>query len=142
MDPKAKEQIEKRLKEGWIHSWMMIEVLAVTEEAARSALEKHIQGMEREKKTMMVKKEFKDIRKIENPNVPPAYSYLVELELLTEDFDTLVYLAMNYAPSSIEILSPEKIRMDAGEAQGIINSIADMMHKFARSGVGGVVIRS
>lgn len=144
MDPKTKEEMEKKLKAGWIQTRMMIEVLAVNEDTAKSSLEKHIQQLEKEKKTLLYKKEFKEIKKIENPrpNIPEAFSNIVELELLAADFDTMVYLVMNYGPSATEILAPERLTLDQGEAQGVLNSIADMLHKFAQQGIGGIVIRS
>jgi len=144
MDPKLKEAIEKRLKEGWIQVIMMIEVLAVTEEAARSSLDRHISLLEKEKKALVGRKDFKEITKVENPlpNVAVGYSNIVEVEVLARDFQTLVYLAMNYGPSSIEILRPEKITLDMGEAQGVLVSVADLLHKFASQGIGGVIIKS
>lgn len=142
IDEKLKEKVEKKLKEGWIKSWMAIEVLAITEEAAKSALEKHIARMEKENKTLLYKKDFKSIKKVASTlrNIKEAYSYIVEIELLTETYEKLVYLVMNYAPSSIEILEPGKIEINLGEAQSILNSLAEMMHKFAASGAGGVII--
>ncbi|MBL7160246.1 MAG: hypothetical protein ISS93_00130 [Candidatus Aenigmarchaeota archaeon] len=144
MEQNLKEQEEKKLKEGWIKTSMMIEVLAVTEEAARSSLEEHVKQMEREKKSLIVKKDFKEIRKVDKPlpNLEVGYSNVVALEVLAADFDTLVFIAMNYAPTTIEIFSPDRIQMDAGEAQGILNSVSDLIHKFAQQGLGGVVIRS
>ncbi len=136
--------LEKRLKEGWIKSWMMIEVLATSRDAAKSALEKHVGKLEKEGKTALLKKEFHKTEKIKNPlpNVAEGYSYVAELEVITENFETLVNIVMNYAPSSIEILSPLSIKMDMGEAQGILNSLAAMLHRFAASGLGGVLIGS
>ena len=138
------KDIDKKLKEGWIKSWMMIEVLAATAEAAKSALEKHIGKLEKEKKTAVLKKEFHKTERIENPfpNVPEGYSYVAELEVLTEKFEVLVNLVMNYAPSSIEIMTPQNIKMGMGEAQGILNSLSALLHKFAAHGMGGVVIGS
>ncbi len=138
------EAMERKLKEGWVKSWMMIEVLAINEEAAKQSLESHVEKMGKEKKTLIAKKEFKEVKPIENPfpKVEKAYSYVVELEVLTENFETLVYLAMNYAPSGVEILHPEKIVLDMGEAQGIVVSVADMLHKFSRAGAGGVLINT
>jgi hypothetical protein len=144
MKDASKETVERRLKEGWINSMMMIEVLAVTKDAAKSALEKHIEKMEKEDKTIIYKKDFKEIKQIKKPlkNIKVAYSHIVELELLTRDYEKLVYLVMNYAPSSIEILGPENIKMDMGEAQGILNSLAELIHKFAAAGLGGILIQS
>jgi hypothetical protein len=144
MDKKTEEKVKKKLKEGWIKAWMMIEVLAVTEDAARSSLERHVTNMEKEEKAIVYKKDFKEIRKVEKParNIETAYSNVVEIELITDGLDKLVYIVMNYAPTAIEILEPEKLSINAGEMQGILTSIADIIHKFAAMGIGGVVIRT
>jgi hypothetical protein len=138
------ELIEKRLKEGWIKTRMMIEVLAVSEDAAKSSLEKHVEKMEKEKKVVISAKDFHKIEKVENPlpNLPVGYSNIVSLEVLTENFETLINLIMNYAPSSAEILTPQNIKIDMGEAQGILNSLSGLLHKFAAHGLGGVLIGS
>ncbi len=144
MNEKLKELAEKKLKDGWIKSWMMIEVLATNREATESALKKHVEKMEKENKTLIIKKDFQKIEEVENPlpNIEKGYSQVVELEVLTETFDKLMFLTMNYGPSAIEILEPSNINIDMGEAQGILNSIAAMIHKFAAAGIGGVVINS
>ena len=48
---------------------------------------------------------------------------------------------MHYGPSSVEIIEPKMVNLKLGEAQGILNSIGDMLHKFVAAGVGGVVIK-
>ena len=136
------EQVQKKLKDGWIKSWMMIEVLAVSREAAQESLKNHIERMKKEDKTYIIKEDFQDIKEIENPmkDVDKGFSQVVELELLTQNYEKLMFLTLNYGPSALEILEPDKIKMDLGEAQGILNSISDMIHRFAAAGLGGVVI--
>ena len=142
MDEEMKELVKKREKEGWVKSRMIIEVLAVTEEAAKSSLEKHVDNMGKEENALVYRKEFREIKEMENPmpNVPKGYSNIVELELLTKDYEKLIYLVMTYGPSSTEILSPDNIKLNMGEAQGIVNTVADMVHKFASAGLGGLLI--
>jgi len=142
MDDKTKEKMEKRMKEGWIKSTMMIEVLGVTKEAAKSSLKKHVEKMEKEDNVMVCQKDFKELNKVKSPfpNIKEAFSNIVELELLTLNYDKLVYMIMAYAPSAVEILEPEHIKLDMGEAQAILNSISEMIHKFAAAGLGGVII--
>ena len=142
-EEKLMETVEKKMKEGWIKSWMMIEVMAVTDETAKKSLENHVNELAKEKRTIVYKKSFKEIKKVESPrpNIPVAYSNVVELEMITQTYEQLVYVVMNYAPSAVEVLEPEKVSIEAGELQGILNSISDMMHKFAAAGVGGVVIK-
>ncbi len=137
-----KEQVEKRLKEGWIRTVMAIEVLAVSKDAAKDALEKHVKRMEAEDGALVSFKDFKKVEEMMNPfpNVPKAYSYVVEMEVLAINFDRLVSLVINYAPSSVEIISPEKISIDMGEGQGIVNTVSEMIHKFASVGLGGIMV--
>lgn len=137
-----KEQVEKRIKDGWIRTVMAIEVMAISKEAAKDALEKHVKKMEREDGALISFKDFKDTREVDKPfpNVPKAYSYVVELEVLAINFDRLVSLVINYAPSSVEIISPETISIDMGEGQGIVNTVSEMIHKFASVGLGGIMV--
>lgn len=138
------EKADKKMKEGWIKSWMMIEALGISEAATKGALEKHIDKMELEKGIMVPKKDFKKVEKVEKPfgnsAVSTAYSGVVELEVLTKDYDRLVFLVLNYAPSAIEILEPKKLTMDAGEAQGILNSLSELMHRFVSMSGGGILV--
>ncbi len=144
MDDKLRKQEEKRLKEGWIKATMIIEVLAVTEEAAKSALEKHVEKISQEEKTLVLEKRFHDSVEVEKPfrNIEKAYSILADVDFMTRDLDQMVKIVVSYAPSSIEILEPEKLKLDMGEAQGILNSMAELIHKFVQSGIGGVMISS
>ncbi|NIP39990.1 MAG: hypothetical protein GTN39_00540 [Candidatus Aenigmarchaeota archaeon] len=142
MDKKTEEQVSKKMKDGWIRTGMMVEAMAVSKDAVQSALEKHIERMEKEKCLVVYKKDFHETNEIEKPlpNIPKGFSQVVELEAVAENFDRLVYIVLNYAPSSIEILEPKKMEVDIGQAQGILNTIATMIHRFAASGGGGMIV--
>ena len=148
IDKELKEKADKKIKkDGWIRASMMIEVLAITEEATKNALEKHVEGLAKEKQVMLYKKDFGKIIGVmnplpKNPNIKEAFSQVVELECGIQRYEDLIQLVMYYGPSSIEILEPGNINMKLGEAQGILNSIADLIHKFVAAGIGGVIIKS
>ncbi len=143
MDSEIKDKVNKKMKDGWIKSWMMIEVMAVSEDAAKTALEKHVGKMESEKAAFLYGKKYGEIKDVENPlpNVAKGYSYVVEFEILTQNLDRLMTIVMNYGPSSVEILEPNEIKIPVGEAQGVLNSVSAMMHKFA-SQSGGIIVSS
>ena len=142
MDEKLRKEEEKRLKEGWIKSTMIIEVLAINETSAELALQKHVEKMGKEDRTFITETKFHESREVEKPlpRIEKAYSKIVDVDLLTKDFDTLVRLVVSYAPSSIEIVEPESIKLDMGEAQAILNSLSEIIHKFAQAGLGGVMV--
>ncbi len=136
--------LDVKIREGWIQARLAIEVLAGTKEAAKSALEKHVQAMEKEKRTVVYKKTFGEIREVTNPlpNISKGWSHIVDLEILAQNFETLVYLVITYGPSAIELLSPKKIEIDMGQAQAILNGLAELIHKYAAAGLGGIVIKA
>ncbi|RLJ07051.1 MAG: hypothetical protein DRP12_02950 [Candidatus Aenigmatarchaeota archaeon] len=133
---------KKLLKEGWIKALFRIEVLATSAQAAKSALEKHVEKLEKEKDAFLVKKDFGELREVENPlpRIRKGWSYIVELELLARSFEKLISLVISYGPSSIELLEPEKLEIKLPEAQAILNSLAELIHRFAAAGLGGILI--
>jgi hypothetical protein len=138
------DTVNARMKDGWIKAWAAIEVLAVTEEAAESSLKKHVAEMEKEEDCIIYKKDFKKSEKAENPfrKGTTAYSKVVEIEFIARRFENLVYLILNYAPSSIEILEPAVLKVDMGEAQGILNSLAELVHNVISATRGAVTIKT
>jgi len=89
----------------------------------------------------MYKKEFSEIAKVEKPtkNIDLAYSLTCETELITKNFENLVQIVVEYGPSSIELLDPKRLEVNCGEAQAVLNTISQMMHRFAAAGYGGIV---
>lgn len=142
MDEKTQKTVEKKLKDGWIKSTMIIEVLAVEAGAAESALKNHVEKMGKEDRTIIAETRYHETQVVEKPlpRIEKAFSQIVDVDMITKDFDTLVRLVVSYAPSSIEILEPEKIKLDMGEAQAILNSMSEIIHKFAQAGLGGVMV--
>ena len=148
LDEKLKEKADSKVsKDGWLRATMMIEVLAMNKEAAKSALEKHIESLSKEKWVTVYRRDFSEIKRIENPlprkpEIKEAFSYLADIECAVQRYEDLISIVMHYGPSSIEILEPGKIKLDIGEAQGILNSLADLIHKFVAAGMGGLVVKT
>ncbi len=138
----VQETAKKRLKEGWIKAWAAIEVLAVTKDAAETSLKKHMEQMKKEGDALVYKEDFKKAEEVPHPfdRNKSAYSMVVEVEFAARKFETLVYLILNYAPSSVEILEPSEIRIKMGEAQGILNSLSELVHNLIASRQGAVAI--
>ena len=133
---------DEKVQAGWMRLWLAFEVVAKTEEKSREALEFMIKKLEEDPRVKMYRKEFSESKRIENPlkNVREGYSVNCEVEIITQNFDNMVMLTIEYGPSSIEIMEPSKFEMDLGQAQGILNSISQMMHRFAAAGIGGIIL--
>ena len=136
------DEIKEKVKKGWIHSKMWFDVLAATKEAAEESLKNHIEKIKKLDNCIVVKEEFQDTIEVEKPlpRVERAYSKAAEIEVLTKDIETLLSITIFFAPSAVEVLEPESIKITAASIQTIMNTVADLLHRFASQGIGGVVI--
>ena len=137
----SEEEAGKKVGEGCIRAWIVFEALAITEAAAKEALEKLMDKLDKDDRVMLYKKAFGESKKVEKPmkGIDVGYWFTCEVNAISKNFDNLACIAMEYGPSAVEILEPEKITIKMGEAQCILNSISHMMHRLAAAGAGGIV---
>ncbi len=137
----TEEEANEKVRDGWFRSWIVFEALAINESVAKDALESLIKKLDNDERVKVYKKSFGEAKKVEKPikNVEVGYSITSEINLVSKKFDNLAQIAIEYGPSAIEILEPEKFNLNVGEAQAILNSISQMMHRIAASGAGGIV---
>lgn len=134
------EEIKEKIERRWIKSRMIFEVLATDEKTTKKTLRKHIDGMKKLKNTLIIKKKFENVIKVkQSMRFEHAFSQIAEVELLSKDVETLLFTVIYFAPSSVEILEPKELKVGIHTIQSIMNSVADVMHKFS-SGTGGIVI--
>jgi len=141
MDSEIKFKIKELSKKKWMKVSLIFEVLGTTREIVEKSLKEHIEKLEKIKTIFLYKKDFSKIEEVEKPmkNVEKAYSQIVETEAMIKDIKTLIIITISYGPSSIEILEPKKIEISAGEMQDISNMISGVIHRFAASGIGGII---
>ena len=135
-------EIKEKVKKGWIRCWSMIEVMATTKELTETSLKNHLKKLKKEKGIHIYKETFETAEKVKSPfkNIKEAYSQVVEIEFITENFKNLIDFVILYGPSTIEILEPKKIETDIGDAQEILNRLSTLLHNLAAAGIGGMLI--
>ncbi len=143
-NPKFDESIEERYP---IKLWFLFEVQASQKDIAKTAMKKHIHKMQEEESVFIKKYLIEDVEEVEadenlkSKGIEKLYSVIAETIIHTKDFASAMYLVMNYAPSSIEVLSPDEYKLSLKDMQESLNNIADFMHKLLSRGVGGVVLK-
>lgn len=141
MKPEVKEKIEQLRRERWIEAVFHIEAIGANKEVVEKSLRAHVEKLTKVKDVYVYEKNFHEIIEVGRvKNVEHAYSQYVEVKLFVKNLLALLSVIVLYAPSSVEILSPEKIETDISELQNICNALASLIHRFAEAGVGGVVI--
>lgn len=140
-------KVDELLSKGWMKVWMIFEVQAADKAVCVSSLKKHVKDMGSLDSVEIIDESFAGVDKIEAPEglkkrgVNALFAQVSEVTIMARDFEGLVNVVINYAPSAVEIMAPEKITITMRDAQNSLASVADMMHKFARAGIGGVVIK-
>lgn len=137
-----KEEALEKVENGWIRASAFIEVMAIKEEAAKKALEKHVGKIEDQEGIKVYSKDFDDPEVVENPptdKASKAYSQIVEIEFVVASVKNLMTFSMLYGPSSVEVIEPDSLEIKVDELQDMANSIAALIHQYASKGAGGIV---
>ncbi|HLE07962.1 MAG TPA: hypothetical protein VI933_05115 [archaeon] len=138
----SKEESNEKVEDGWLRIWFGLEALAVSEEITKKSLENLLERLESDSRVKVYRKEFSTAKMVENPipEIKEGWSIVCETEFVAKKLDDVVQIVMEYGPSAAEILEPQKLSLNLGECQNILNGVSDMMHRFARAGIGGMVV--
>ena len=124
--------------------WMIFEVMATERDTAESSLKEHVNKLDTIEGVELLESEYDDINEVEQPrpDVEKGYTQVCETEFEIRDLNLLIQVVLNYGPTMVEIMEPDKLELDQGELQDTVNLVAEMMQKYLHSGMGGVVISS
>ena len=126
MDDKIRSLIDER---KWINAEIIIEVQGNDEKHMKEALDALMERLEKEEKIKVYDKEYSKTDKLDTG----LLSQHVEVKLVARDFGKMVYIALMYSPSNVEVLSPKNITVDSGEAQNILADISSVVVSLAHS---------
>ncbi len=118
--------IKEHIDKGYIHVRVILEVMGKPQEHVEQAINKYIEKIDKEQKTIITKKFISQAKKLENAEL---FSLFAELELLVKGFQSLIDFCFNYMPSSIEIYEPNKIHVDASKMSTLFNDFQEKLHK-------------
>lgn len=121
--------------------WMVFEAVTPEEEGLES-LEEHIEKLRSEDDAEVLEVEFDEATEIENPHpgLEKGYSQVCEARVEIEGFDRAIDILISYGPTYIQLEEPDRIEIDLAEGQNALQNVVDMMHQYAQSGAGGVMI--
>ncbi len=137
-----KDEINEKISKGWIKSRLWFEVMAVDKETTEKALKEHIEKVKKSKDTLILSEVYEPAQQVDNlrGDVKTAFSQAAKVEVMTKNIEVLLYVVIFFAPSAVEVLEPSKLTIGMETVQTIMNSVSDMIHRFAAQGAGGVVV--
>ena len=114
----------KKEVEGKYRVNMIVEGLSSDENALGKEMEVLEKKLKNEK-YQLLKFEKSDIAK-EKDN----YTQFFNVDVFVPEFRDIVYLIVQYGPSSVELLEPTEVKLDLREAQEVLNEIASAVHYY------------
>ena len=113
----------------------IIELVGAPKEHIEQTMEKVITLIEENKDQEILKKEITEPKEQEFPHPQKkdekikVWSTFAELEVSFKDFDTLTNFCFEFMPSSIDILEPLTLEIDAQEINNSLNDILARLHQ-------------
>ncbi len=141
------EKARQLVKQGWLRVWMAFDIQATDPEFLDQVMEKFRKRLLTEDGLKVVSEELLDTEEVETTEyykqqgIERAYSKVLEAELLFESLEKLVEIVLNYTPTTLEVIEPQKIEIDAGDLQHALVAVSDMIQRVYAAGRGGVVVR-
>ena len=118
---------KEKLKEGWIHASVVIEILGKPKEYIEQVLKTVLEKMKKEEKMMIVKENVAEPRE---HTAEGYYTSFVDLEIVIKDLTSLQEFLFAYMPSSVEILSPSELNMSLNDLNMLLNNMAARLHSY------------
>lgn len=137
-----KEEIAEKISKGWVKSRLWFEVMAVDKATTEDSLKKHIEKVRGSRDTIILSENYEVAQEVAQlpAQLKQAFTQAVKVEVLTKNVEVLLYVVIFFAPSAVEILEPGKLTVGMETIQAIMNSVSDVIHRFAAQGAGGMVI--
>lgn len=120
------ELIEEHIKKGAILAVLYFDVHANNKEAVHPTLVELVSKLTREFGVISSVGELDE--PIENNGM---WSSSAEVTVLMRDFSSLSNLCIRYGPIGVEVIKPDQIKLDLGEAQRTLLNISQIGQEFA-----------
>ncbi len=135
----SEKEVKEKVKKGYLKVYMAFEVVGTARDVVENALKEHVEKFAKDERVEMISRKDFEVEEIEARG-RKLFSKFSEVEFLTRTFENLVNLVLFYGPSACEILAPERIEIELGEAQSILNTLGSLMHGLSER-IGGIVVR-
>jgi hypothetical protein len=126
-----KDDIKAALEKGYIHVHAMFEVLGSPKEHVTQAIRDYLKAIKADPHIIVVKENYAE--PIEEKKL---WSTFCEAELLVLGLDKLTWLAIEFTPSSLEIIEPELLTYKNKDLTHWTNDLLAKLHEI------GIVTKS
>jgi hypothetical protein len=103
----------------------IIEVAGTPQNYVDKVMFNIVENLKKELQTKVIETQIAEAR----PSKDSIFAGFIETELQIDTFEKMIYLLVNYMPSSIELLDVTEIKMKADEFRNAMNDLLSTIHK-------------
>lgn len=119
--------IQEKVAKGHIHFKAIIEMAGQPKEYIEETLKKYVEKIKEHQDYTVISSDFVPAKELEEQK--GMFLAFVDMELLAKDPRALTGFCFDYMPGSIEILSPEELKISAAYMSNIVNDLQAKLHK-------------
>ncbi len=103
----------------------IIELAGFPKSHIEESIKKIREQIEKDKDLKVIKKEITEVKEINK-----MWATFLEVELEVPNLNKLLEFNLNFLPSSVEILEPNKITLDTNEFTDFVNLMQTRLHEY------------
>jgi hypothetical protein len=103
----------------------IIEIVGKPREHINKTMQKVVELLESNDKFSIIEKKIAETKEIKG-----LWSTFGEFEISFSSFDDISTFCFEFMPSSIEIISPEKLKIDSREIENFTNDVLAKLHQY------------
>lgn len=114
-----------------IVSRVIIEILGAPKEHVETTMKMVMEELEKRKEVKILKRDFAEAETVKDEKLKNFWSSFVEVDLETEDIESLIGICFDFLPSSVEIIEPSDFRLNSRQVDDVLNDLLEKLHKFS-----------
>ncbi len=124
--------VEEAVKYGAVHALLYFDAHAADEETVRAALVDFVSRLSGFRGLVYCNGEILEVIRQEGARPEEGFSSTARVEVVADNFSTLVNACLQYAPMAVEVLAPAKISINTEQAQAILLDASQASQDFSQ----------
>lgn len=122
----SKNDLAEKLEDGWIRALVTFEIVGKPKKHIEDSLKIYLANLKKDPRIEVLSEETAEA--IEQEELWSTFS---EVEMIVDEMATLVWIAMNFSPASIEIMEPSQKILQIAEMNAWLNDLLSQLHQIA-----------
>lgn len=114
-----------------IKARVIIEVVGAPRDHVEATLKNVVDKIKEEKELNLLNSELFEAKEVQLENIPQKiWSAFSEIDISVDNINRIIGFCFDFMPSSIDIIEPAELNLNAGEMSDMLNDLLAGLHKY------------